>query len=180
MLTALNAAGQQEQGTARTVGPYDPREDEPISETLDERARLEDFGRHKPSPPEIVPEGWLNDYDHHSSFSMYLGRKHREAHNSGKNVYIYLYADWLEACREFRKSVVGEDYAELFQNNQIIMLDYNLFKRKFDTRIRNLPMILKVNTNGMLGPESIHPVVNLTDHPKRAYYKIKKFFKSNS
>ena len=54
------------------------------------------------------------------------------------------------------------------------------FILKFDLTLLTCQIELKVNKNGMLGPESIHPVVNSTDHPKRAYYKIKKFFRSNS
>lgn len=182
ILNALSVAGQESQGTEQSNnsdGVYDHWAEQPIWESWEDEAPLEGAGRGRISPPEIVPDGWLSDYDYQSNFGAYLNDKYQEALNSGKNTYVYLYADWNKTCRAFRKSAGRKDYAELFLDTEIIMLDYNFFRRKFDVRIRNLPMIVKVNENGALGPESINPASNKNDHPKRAYYKLEKFLKSN-
>jgi hypothetical protein len=39
---------------------------------------------------------------------------------------------------------------------------------------------LKVNENGILGPELVYPVTGAGDHPRKIYHKLKKFFKSNA
>ena len=181
-LNALSVAGQESQGSQQTNDPkgvYDPWAERPLWERWEDEAPLEDASSGRISPPEIVPDGWLSDYDYQSNFGAYLSGKYQEAMNSGKNTYVYLYADWLETCRAFRKFAGRKDYAKLFLDIEIIMLDYSFFRQEFDTRIRNLPLIVKVNKNGVLGPESINPTSNKNDHPKRAYYKLEKFFNSN-
>jgi hypothetical protein len=170
-LISLCAAGQDgqqdDQSSGVTVNDYGTDRMARITEeTIEDKAQ-------------IIPSGWLDDYDYLSDLSGYLNGKYQDALNSSKNTYVYLYADWYENCRTFRKSVERDDYAELFLNNEMILLDYNFFRNRFNTQTRNLPLILKVNKDGILGPESIHLVSNPSDHPKKAYYKLKKFFGSN-
>ena len=133
----------------------------------------------KGKPPEIIPDGWIADYDYQSNLGAYLNLKHQQASAAGKNIYVYVYADWKEACKAFRKSLQGEDSGELFNNNEVLMLEYNFFARQFSTSFKNLPIIIRLHEKGGLGPESLHPVSNVNDHPRRSYVKLKKFLDSN-
>jgi hypothetical protein len=151
----------------------------PQGQLLEDAARNAP-GNRKPSSPEIKPRGWFSDYDYQSTIDGYLRKKYRNASNSNKSTYVYLYADWYEACLIFRKSAQTKNYAEMFSTNQIVMLDYNFFRKKFDIQAKYLPMILKVNENGILGPELVYPVTGAGDHPRKIYHKLKKFFKSNA
>ena len=183
-LNALSVAGQEreqsQQPAGVTVNDYGAdRMDRITQETLEEKAHSAETGSRGRVPAEIVPSGWLDDYDYQSDLTSYLSGKYQDALNSSNNTYVYLYADWYENCRVFRKSAGRKDYAKLFLSKNIIMLDYNFFKKKFNIQTRNLPMILKVNKGGILGPESIDLVSNLNDHPKKSYYKLKGFFSSN-
>jgi thiol-disulfide isomerase/thioredoxin len=143
----------------------------------EDKAQRRDEWRTNRLPPEVTPNGWFNDYDYQSNLGEYLDAKYQHSLGTGKNVYIYLYADWYEPCKAFRKSINSEDYAELFLNNEIIMVDYAFFNWEFETQIEKLPLFIKVNDNGLLGPESFRPVTNEIFHPRRAYYNLEKFFK---
>jgi len=124
---------------------------------------------------DIIPAGWIDDFDYASPLNEYLVAKFNAASQAGKQTYVYLYADWLEPCREFRKTVERADYAELFEGSEVILLDYNYFARQFNTKIRNLPLLMKVHPKGVLGPEVLHPLSRKAEHPAKAFHRVKDF-----
>ena len=132
--------------------------------------------KRKVRAPAIIPKGWHHDYDYTSPLGTYLNEKQISSAKENKNTYVYLYSDWLEKCRVFRESADNAPYADLFHQHNIILIDYNYFKRKFDMRAKNLPMILKVNDDRRLGPEAFFPVAKANQHPRKIFHKLKKFF----
>lgn len=148
----------------------------PGEKSLDEVSDGTHAKKRKPALPQFVPNHWHQDYDYEKQFENYLNEKFIAAKNNHKQVYVYLYADWLEKCREFRKLADRAPLTALFDDNEIIMIEYNYFKRKFNMKARHLPMILKVNEDGKLGPETIYPVTKAKDHPRKVYHKLRKFF----
>ena len=111
---------------------------------------------------------------------VYVYSKKEILDRADKNLYVYLYADWNEACSTFRKSASRKDYLKLFQNNEIVMVEYVFLSRVYGANFKKLPVFLKVHPDGSLGPEAVRPVGNPNDHPRRAYSKLKKFLESNS
>ncbi|MFT7687227.1 MAG: hypothetical protein ACI9FB_002579 [Candidatus Azotimanducaceae bacterium] len=176
-ITQAFAAESEQSGTQsnrENPNADDYRNAIPRAEALAEMA--EDANRGKPKLPFLVPTGWYQDYDYESPIGAYLNRVLEISAKEDKNTYIYLYADWLENCREFRKKADKFPYKSLFEKNNIILIEYNFFKRKFNMTSRNLPMIIKVNEGGKLGPETINPVLKANQHPKKTFYKLQKFF----
>ena len=146
----------------------------PRSEALPEMA--DDARKRKPHFPLVVPKGWHHDYDYESPLAVYLNKMLEMSARENKNTYIYLYSDWLEKCRDFRKKADKAPYAELFEQHNILLIEYNYFRDKFDMSSKNLPMILKVNEGGNLGPETIHPVLKANQHPRKVFHNLRKFF----
>lgn len=148
-----------------------------IWEKLGEQAREEeDLVRIHPQA-QLVPNGWLDDFDYQSSLAQYLDERMQQAIQSGKDIYLYLYADWLDTCQEFRKTIVSrEDYAELFEGHEIVMLDYGYFAKTFDVKLKNLPVLIQVHgKTGMIGPELLHPLPTRAEHPAKAFQRVKTF-----
>ena len=134
--------------------------------------------KRKPAAPQFVPNYWHQDYDYEVKFEQYLNEKFLSAKSQNKGIYLYLYADWLENCREFRKDANRAPLTKLFEDNDIIMIEYNYFKRKFNMKAVHLPMIIKVNENSVFGPETIYPVTKPNAHPRKVFHKLRKFFSS--
>lgn len=145
-------------------------------ETQDDDARRENLATPRLEPPEIVPSGWLHDFDYQTDLVQYLQHKYQNAAAGGRTTYVYLYADWDEACKSFRKSAGGKDYQKLFASNQIVMVEYVYVKRKFGARFKKLPVFVKVHPTGFMGPESLRPMASINDHPRKAFHKVRKFF----
>jgi hypothetical protein len=188
-LFAIPVAGQQGQEPPPGPEPGQPQQiprERPREPDVTDRGhlhrewfRIASAGHSSHAPPGIVPQGWFDDYDYQSDLDKYLSEKYQGAMSAGKNTYIYLYADWYEVCKRFRKTFKGEDYAELFLSNAIIMLNAIFFEQEFDPQFIDLPVFIKINDNGILGPEVFYPTWPETEHPQRAYYKLKKFFQSD-
>jgi hypothetical protein len=185
LLMTLPVTGQQEreQRPNERLNPPDysdhEMEREELWESPKEKARKENDSIPTLEPPAIAPEGWLHDYDYRLGLFEYLRRKQRDASSANKNTYVYLFADWNAACVTFRKSASHKDYKELFLNNEIVMVEYAYMKRLYGAQFNKLPVFLKVHSDGSLGPEKINPISNPNDHPRRAYYKLKKFLEAN-
>jgi hypothetical protein len=172
--------GNQQEQRIHVEVPFEHTSTERIEQTLDEEEKARRFTHRQPAPPQVVPDAWRADYDYQSDFNEYLGESFRQAQEAGKDVYVYLYADWLKGCMNFRESLTGEDYSMLFQDHEIIMLDYNFFRQKFGMRLRSLPMFLKVNDNNKFGPETFLPQVRADEHPRRPYYRLKNFLEGDA
>lgn len=149
-----------------------------IWENLDEQARDERERTAIHPDAEYVPDGWVADFDYQSSLQQYLAERVRQASKSGKDLRLYLYADWLEPCREFRKTTASrQDYAELFEGHEIVMLDYRYFAKTFDVEFKSLPVLIQVHEEtGMIGPEVVHPLPNRVEHPAKALQRLRDFF----
>ncbi|MFT5211350.1 MAG: hypothetical protein ACI9CE_003089 [Flavobacterium sp.] len=132
--------------------------------------------KRKLQPPFIVPKGWHHDYDYTLPLDTYLNDKQISSAKDNKNTYVYLYSDWLEKCRVFRKSADNAPYADLFDQHNIILIDYNYFKDKFNIKVKKLPMMLKVNDDRRLGPETFFPVTKANQHPRKIFHQLRKFF----
>ena len=183
-INAMTAAGEETRTPGAQIRPGNYVDDYEYRNAIPQGQSLEDdahdaANENRGHSPEITPNGWLDDYNYMTDLDSYLNEKYQSALNSAKNTYVYLYADWYEACREFRKTVKHKDYVELFSANEMVMVDYNFFRKRFDFQAQRLPMIVKVNDSGILGPEHIYPVANANDHPRKIYYKLKKFFSGN-
>ncbi|NND43768.1 MAG: hypothetical protein HKN58_00490 [Xanthomonadales bacterium] len=152
-----------------------------VWENLGEEAREDEEHVRKHPDAEIVPAGWLDDYDYVTPFPQYLAAHVAAAAEAGQRIHLYLYADWLEPCREFRRTVVArEDYAELFADHQVIMVDYGYFAETFDMKFRNLPVLIEVHTDGKIGPEIVHPLSRRAEHPAKAFNRVKKYLLADS
>ncbi|MBT8062536.1 MAG: hypothetical protein HKO64_11335 [Xanthomonadales bacterium] len=147
---------------------------------LEQDVREAELRKRQVSPPDMVPQGWLADFDYQSDLNAYLQSKVQAAASDGKETYVYLYADWLEACREFRKTADRKDYAKLFASSQIILLDYSYFRNKFNTQLSNLPIFIKAHAQGSLGPEVHRPVSRTASHPRKAFHELRKFLETGS
>ncbi|MFT7548484.1 MAG: hypothetical protein ACI9VI_002329, partial [Candidatus Azotimanducaceae bacterium] len=67
-------------------------------------------------------------------------------------------------------------FAYLFDQHNIILIDYNYFKDKFNMKAKKLPMMLKVNDDRRLGPEAFFPVTKANQHPRKIFHQLRKFF----
>lgn len=185
MLIAGIAEAQQAQEPAtQGPAPRDPELDFESNkldfEKLEEEAREAELIQRQVSPPDVVPQGWLADFDYQADLKSYLQSKVQAAASDGKETYVYLYADWLESCREFRKMADRKDYAKLFAASQIILLDYSYFRKQFNTQLRNLPIFIKAHGQGTLGPETHRPVDRTAGHPRKAFHELRKFLETGS
>ena len=147
---------------------------------LEDDAREEESRQRQVSLPDVVPQGWLADFDYQADLNSYLQSKVQAAASDGKETYVYLYADWLDSCREFRKMADRKDYAKLFAASQIILLDYSYFRKQFNTQLRNLPIFIKAHGQGTLGPEVHRPVDRTAGHPRKAFHALRKFLETGS
>ena len=147
-------------------------------EEMEQAARLEGRTAGGLAPPSLIPEGWVHDYGYNSDLFKYLRWKYEGAEKSNKDLYLYLYADWNDDCKVFRKAVGRKDYQALFEGNEILMVNYTFLRTVYGAQFHNLPVLLKVHPDGSVGPESVHPVSTKHDHPRKAYYKLKKFLES--
>ncbi|NNE06710.1 MAG: hypothetical protein HKN15_13395 [Xanthomonadales bacterium] len=148
-------------------------------ENLDDQAREDlEFTRFHPDV-RFVPDGWIDDFDYKSSLQQYLADRVQQAKQSGKGIHLYIYADWLESCREFRKTASREDYAELFEGHEIVMLDYGYFAETFNIRFKRLPVLIQVHDNGMIGPENVYPLSSRVEHPAKAFHRLNSFLTAN-
>ncbi|MBL4681559.1 MAG: hypothetical protein JKY88_12660 [Pseudomonadales bacterium] len=147
-----------------------------LSKSIEDLSESAHAQKRKPALPKFAPKHWHHDYDYKVKFEEYLNEKFLSAQSKNKGIYIYLYADWLENCREFRKAANRPPLTALFKDNDIIMVEYNFFKRKFNMKAVHLPMIMKVNENSKFGPETVYPVAKANDHPRKVYHKLRKFF----
>lgn len=170
---------QRERAPNERLRKQDDARQQELQQMLDlqeEEEREKNLAKPSLAPPEIVPEGWVFDFDYKSDLFQYLMRKHQAAALAGKNTYVYLFADWNQACKTFRETADNRDYKKLFANEQIIMIEYVYLKRKYRTQLKQLPVFLLVHENGSLGPESARPVASMYDHPRKAFHSLRKFF----
>lgn len=125
---------QRERAPNERLRKQDDARQQELQQMLDlqeEEEREKNLAKPNLAPPEIIPEGWVYDFDYRSDLFEYLMRKQQAGALAGKNTYVYLYADWNEACKTFRTSADKRDYKKLFSNEQIIMLEYVYLKRKY-------------------------------------------------
>ena len=168
-----NQTGRIDSANDLTIDVFDGKGGSSLGQTLEESEYNANNSQAK--PPQYTPPIWIDDYDYKTPINEYLNDKFRMATASKKQIYVYLYADWLDACRSFRKTASQKDYVELMSTSAIVMLEYSFFKKNFNTRARKLPMLLKVNENGVLGPEILYPVSKSNDHPRKVFHKLKVF-----
>jgi len=178
-LGQLDSGGRAPDPVQIPGGPViEPNEgtDRAVWRTLDEKAAESRSTTRSYKAAQIVPEGWLADFEYTAELDSYLKTKLASALEEGKISYVYLYADWHEGCKEFRRTLRQKDYAGFFEASQMILIDYNFFRDRFDFKAHHLPMIIKVSSTGRIGPEFVYPRSKATDHPRKIYYKLKKFF----
>lgn len=145
---------------------------------LERQEREEEEAVPNIGPPEIVPGSWQYDYDYRLNLFDYLGEKQAQAKAENRSTYVYVYADWNEACKAFRKSAKRSDYEKLFANSAVVMVEYVFLKRIYKAQINRVPILIQVHENGVLGPEFVHPISAPGDHPRKAYHKLKRFLES--
>ena len=132
-------------------------------------------GQH--SPTNRIPEGWVHDYDYTFDLHQYLKGKADLGKELGKPVYVYLYADWCDDCRRFRKRARSGGFKELFDERLVLMLDFDFLnsflKRKF--RLEYVPVLVKVHANGSLGAH-ICPDFNAEGPRSHSLRPLRQFF----
>lgn len=166
------------QGNESDFGSFEMEKN--VWEKLDQQARDEGKVTRVHPDAEVVPDGWIDDFDYQSPLQQYLTARVLQASEAGKDIHLYLYADWLDSCREFRKTVARKDYTELFEGHDIVMLDYGYFAKTFNTKFNNLPVLIQVHENGKIGPENVHPLSRRAEHPAKAFHRVKGYLQKKS
>jgi thiol-disulfide isomerase/thioredoxin len=166
------------QGNDSEFGSFEMEND--VWEKLGEAARDDEAQVRSHPDAEVVPAGWVDDFDYNSPFPQYLASRVAQAAQGGRKIHLYLYADWLEPCREFRKSVAREDYSELFNGHEVVMIDYGYFAKTFGMQFKNLPVLIQVHEDGKIGPENVHPLSRRAEHPAKAFHRVKSYLQHES
>jgi hypothetical protein len=111
---------------------------------------------------ERLPDGWVTDYDYRESLVAYLKRQHDVAVDRKLVPYVYLYADWCQACVAFRHRVTREpSFARLFAGTHIVALDFDSLRRVTDkpaSLTMGAPMIIPIESDGTLGELAVNGV----------------------
>lgn len=140
-------------------------------------------------PPDIVPSGWIADFDSQNDPRSYLKEKQYHARRLGLTPYVYFYSDTQPHCRWFRYKVDRRKHVhEAFNGTQVIMLDAKhlatLAGINWYRNITNVfwPNLVKIESDGTFDVSAVlHIQLNWIDHPaQRAIKVLEKFFNHNN
>ena len=109
-----------------------------------------------------VPDGWVTDYDYEESLTAYLKRQHDVAVNRKLVPYVYLYADWCQACVALRhRFTTDPEFARVFAGTHIVALDFDSLRSVEDKPAFlaiGAPMIIPIESDGTLGSFAVNGV----------------------
>lgn len=134
----------------------------------------------EPRQTERIPQGWATDYDYLEPIIQYLGRKYAESQNQGRSLYLYLYADRVSPCREFRARARRGQLDEFFEQRSVVMLDFEYINGQLPRteRFMNAPVLMSVNADG--SPNSyMYPGFYLDGPRIRLKKALGEFFEEN-
>ena len=130
------------------------------------------------SQPPLDPDRWLNDYDYQESLQGYLERNFAESITVGRVPYVYIYGDWCLPCRRLRReAMTDKDFAVIFKDTQIILLDHDRLKRvKGSPSYGGVPIIAPVTENGELDKVVVYGVPWSRSLPRDIKYQMCVYF----
>ena len=109
-----------------------------------------------------VPDAWVTDYDYEESLTAYLKRQHDVAVNRKLVPYVYLYADWCQACVALRhRFTTDPEFARVFAGTHIVALDFDSLRSVEDKPAFlaiGAPMIIPIESDGTLGSFAVNGV----------------------
>ena len=118
--------------------------------------------------PNIVPEGWIADYDGRYAINEYLSDQYQIATSSGLVAYVYFYSVTDDHCRHVRELMKHRHIKKAFARTRMIMLDFDRFqslhKQNPEANINPgdwHPVITKISSDGHLTEKYIHPDIYL-------------------
>ena len=108
--------------------------------------------------PEIVPVGWVTDYDYETNPLEYLRRQYEKAKAEGSYLYVFFYVEGGRKGRRIRRQIVHwPTLQQVFEGHRIVMMEVtriNCIVEAATNRsgpIDFAPLLVKVNSDGSLG-----------------------------
>lgn len=128
--------------------------------------------------PIIPSDRWTEDYDYSENFESYLEAKSAVSIRSNRIPYIYIYADWCLPCRKLRRySKIDPDFAELFTDTDIILLNYDKLNNvEGAPNYGGVPIIVPIEPDGSLGTTVLYGLTWSRSLPKNIKPALCTFF----
>jgi len=75
--------------------------------------------------PKEVPDGWIADFSYDENLRDYLRRQSHLAERSGKQAFVFFFAEWCAPCVRIRNRASDADLSSLFERKHIVMINFD-------------------------------------------------------